>query len=167
MRRHLRIHDVDRAELASGLPVVVTVPHVGAVPGLAMSVIRNSEGSAAHAVRRLASAVGAGGLQHSILITSPARGDGRSSLAVALALTLANAGARTLLLDADLHEPGIARATGLVGAAGLTTVLVGRASLADVVQPWQVRALDVLTSGERPPNPGDLLESNALRSLGR
>lgn len=167
MRRHPRIDDVDRAELAAGLPVVATVPHVGPEPGLALTVIRNPEGPAAHAVRRLASAVGTRGQPQLILITSPARADGRTTLAVALALTIANSGAPTLLLDADLYEPGVAGLTGLEEAAGLTTVLVGRAQLADVVQPWQSPALDVLTSGERPPNPGDLLDSNALLRLGR
>lgn len=167
MRRHLRIDDRDGAELAAGLPVVATVPHVSPEPGLVLSVIRNVEGPAARAVRTLASAVGAGGQEQLILITSPARGDGRSTLAVALALTLADAGVRTLLLDADLHGPAVDLITGLEGTAGLTTLLVGRAVLDDVVQPWQAPALDVLTSGERPPNPGDLLESNAVLSLGR
>jgi capsular exopolysaccharide synthesis family protein len=80
-------------------------------------------------------------------------------------VALADTGSRVLLVDADLRRPSVAAYLGLEGGAGLTTVLIGSARLADVVQPWRGTTLDVLASGEVPPNPTDLLGSVEMASL--
>ena len=81
------------------------------------------------------------------------------------AAALADTGARVLLVDADLRRPSIAEYLGLEGAVGLTTVLIGRASLEDVVQPWRETSLDILPTGQIPPNPSELLGSRAMQEL--
>jgi succinoglycan biosynthesis transport protein ExoP len=68
-------------------------------------------------------------------------------------------------VDADLRRPMIAAYTGLPGAAGLTSVLVGRASAEDVVQTWGSTGLFVLASGPIPPNPSELLSSRVMADL--
>ena len=77
----------------------------------------------------------------------------KSTIAINLAVSLADAGARIILVDADLRRPAITEYAGLEGAAGLTGVLIGRAQVADVVQPLRDRTLDILTSGPIPPTP--------------
>jgi capsular exopolysaccharide synthesis family protein len=101
----------------------------------------------------------------SIVITSSIPAEGKSTIALNLAVSLADAGARIILVDADLRRPAIAEYAGLEGAAGLTSVLIGRAEVADVVQPLRDRSLDILTSGPIPPNPSELLGSRAMAEL--
>ena len=98
-------------------------------------------------------------------ITSPMPGDGKSTTAINIAITLAQAGQHTLLLEADLRRPRVADYLNLERVVGLSTVLSGRMDVADVVQPWGNSGLDVVTSGALPPNPAELLQSNAMKSL--
>lgn len=102
---------------------------------------------------------------HSIVITSALPDEGKSTIAANLAIALAETAARVLLIDADLRRPSIADLMSLEGAAGLTTVLIGRADFAEVVQEWGDGHLDVLTSGDIPPNPSELLASPAMSNL--
>jgi len=100
-----------------------------------------------------------------ICVTSPGPGDGKSTTAANLAITLAQQGAHTLLVDADLRRPQVHRAFNLVQEPGLTDILVGRATLADAVRPAVIANLDVLPGGALPPNPSELLGSEAMRRL--
>lgn len=98
-----------------------------------------------------------------VAVTSALAGEGKSTTAANLAAALAETSARVLLVDGDLRRPSVAPLLGLEGAAGLTTVLLGRAELDDVVQEWGAAGLQVLTSGPLPPNPSELLGSPAMR----
>jgi capsular exopolysaccharide synthesis family protein len=100
-----------------------------------------------------------------IVVTSSLPGEGKSTTAVNLAITLADAGSRVALVDADLRRPSIAEYMGLEGEVGLTTVLIGQADLQDALQPWGDRHLHVLTSGQVPPNPSELLGSRSMATL--
>ncbi|MFD5425544.1 polysaccharide biosynthesis tyrosine autokinase [Streptomyces sp. NPDC127084] len=95
-----------------------------------------------------------------IVVTSAHPGEGKTSAAMGLALSLADAGTSTCLVDADLRRPRIAAAFGLVQDAGLSSVLIGQAEIEDVVQ--QTGRLSVLTSGPIPPNPAELLASGRM-----
>ncbi len=100
-----------------------------------------------------------------IVVTSSLPGEGKSTTAVNLAITLADAGTRVVLVDADLRRPSVAEYMGVEGEAGLTTVLIGRATVEDVVQPWGNGNLHVLASGQLPPNPSELLGSRSMANL--
>lgn len=102
---------------------------------------------------------------HSIVITSSLPQEGKSTTSINLAIALAEAGARVLLVDADLRRPQIAKYMQVEGRVGLTTLLIGRATLADVVQPWGNTNLHVLPSGKIPPNPSELLGSHAMEQF--
>ncbi len=100
-----------------------------------------------------------------ITITSPSPREGKTTTAVNLAITLAQSGRRTLLIDGDLRRPQAHRAFGLVHSPGLTDVLVGDTSPREAIRPDILENLDMLPSGSLPPNPSELLGSDAMHSL--
>ncbi len=85
-----------------------------------------------------------------IAVTSPMAGDGKSTSAWNLAVSYAREGKRVLLVDGDLRRPSLHRHVGDDNAKGLTTVLLGEATLADVVKPTAVPGLSLLR--ERAPD---------------
>jgi tyrosine-protein kinase len=101
----------------------------------------------------------------SIVISSSLAGEGKSTIAINLAVSLSDTGARVILVDADLRRPSIAEYIGMEGSVGLTTVLIGRADVEDVVQPLGTSTLDILPAGQVPPNPSELLGSPAMAGL--
>lgn len=105
-----------------------------------------------------------GGLK-SIVVTSAASGEAKSSLVIALGIMIAESSRRVLLIDADLRSPSLAEYTQLDGGVGLTNVLIGEATLAEAVQDWGAEGLSVLTSGADAPNPSQLLTSQRMTDL--
>jgi tyrosine-protein kinase len=101
----------------------------------------------------------------SIVISSSIPGEGKSTMAINLAVSLADTGSRVILVDADLRQPSIADYVGIEGRVGLTTVLIGRAAVEDVVQPLGTTSLDLLPAGQIPPNPSELLGSMTMALL--
>lgn len=101
----------------------------------------------------------------SVVMTSSLPEEGKSTTTCNLAIALAQAGTRVLLVEADLRRPKVADYLGLVGAVGLTSVLVGSATLEDAIQTWGEERLLVLASGPVPPNPAELLGSPAMAAL--
>lgn len=96
------------------------------------------------------------------VMTSPLPGDGKSTSAVNLAITLAQAGQRTILIEGDLRRPKTSDYLGLEANVGLTTVLIGKVDLDDAIQPWGEDGLHVIASGAIPPNPAELLQSRQM-----
>jgi chain length determinant protein tyrosine kinase EpsG len=108
---------------------------------------------------------GAGLRRRMLAIVSPGSGDGRSYLAASLAVTFAQLGERTLLIDADLRAPRQHRIFDIADRIGLSTVLCGRADREALVPLPEFGPLWVLPAGARPPNPQELLLSPALAAL--
>ncbi|MGH3331097.1 MAG: polysaccharide biosynthesis tyrosine autokinase [Nocardioidaceae bacterium] len=103
-----------------------------------------------------------------IVVTSPQQGDGKSTVAANLAAAIAISGQEVVLMDGDLRRPSVADSLGLVEGAGLTDVLVGRVGVDDVLQRHPgYPSLSVLAAGGIPPNPSELLGSQAMRGLVR
>lgn len=102
-----------------------------------------------------------------IVVTSPKPRDGKSTTAANLAAAIALSGETVTLVDADLRRPTLADSLGLVEGAGLTDVLIGRATLDDVLQPHAELGAQfaVLAAGNIPPNPSELLGSQAMLGL--
>jgi len=98
------------------------------------------------------------------VVTSSVPGEGKSTIASNVALALASGGRNVLLVDGDLRRPRVASMLSLEGAVGLTTLLVGNVKLDDALQEHS-SGLHVLTSGVIPPNPAELLQSQAMRDL--
>ena len=99
------------------------------------------------------------------VVTSSVPDEGKTTSAINLAITLADADAKVLLIDADLRRPSVAGYLGIEGSVGLTTLLIQRATIDDVIQPWGSAGLHVIPSGAVPPNPAELVGSRTMARL--
>jgi capsular exopolysaccharide synthesis family protein len=105
-----------------------------------------------------------GGLQV-LSITSPSSGDGKSTSACNLAISMAHAGRKVLLVDADLRRPSLHHSFKLSRSPGLVQVLEGREPSDRVIQPTPIENLDLITSGPDVANPAELLASPRFSAL--
>ena len=100
-----------------------------------------------------------------IAVTSSIPAEGKSTTAANLALTLAASGLDVCLVEADLRRPRLGEFFGLEGAVGTTTVLIGDIDLDDALHPWGDGRLQLLLSGQVPPNPSELLGTPEMRDI--
>ncbi|HHL39862.1 MAG TPA: polysaccharide biosynthesis tyrosine autokinase [Deltaproteobacteria bacterium] len=97
-----------------------------------------------------------------LLFTSSVKGEGKTTTSANLAITMAQLGNRTLLVDADMRNPMVHAVFGLEREPGLSNIIGGFGDLKSVVKPSGIRNLDIITSGPIPPNPSELLNSKRL-----
>jgi capsular exopolysaccharide synthesis family protein len=103
--------------------------------------------------------------KHQVLVISSALPEeGKTVTSTNLAITIAKTGRRVLILDCDFRRPRVARVLGLENSVGLLTVLVGQAPLEDCIQ-QHVSGVDFLGTGPQPPNPAEVLETQAMSDL--
>lgn len=100
-----------------------------------------------------------------IAITSSVPSEGKSTTAINIALALAEADHNVVLVDGDMRRPALHKYLDLVGQVGFSTVLSGGATLSESLQKTRYPRLTVLTSGTIPPNPSELLGSQAAKTL--
>ena len=103
--------------------------------------------------------------RRTVVVTSGSPREGKTTVALSLAISLAQSGKRVLVVDTDLRKPRLHRALGLSLARGVTTVLVGEATHKEAVQETEVPGLTFLASGPIPPNPSELLHTAQFRQL--
>ncbi len=137
-------------------------PRAGREPLIVESDPSSPRSEAFRAVRTNLMFVDAANHPKTILLTSSIPGEGKSTTIANLALTLAQSGSRVCLVEADLRRPRLLEYLGLEGAAGLTDVLIERADLDDVLQPYGSDRLEVVGAGAIPPNPSELLASDSM-----
>ncbi len=105
----------------------------------------------------------------SLVVTSSVPAEGKSTVSANLAIAEAQAGKRVILVDADLRRPSMGRIFGLKKDVGLTTVLLNKENRAraieEALQPTVVPNLYVMTSRPHPPNPAELLASQATADV--
>ncbi|MFD2214002.1 CpsD/CapB family tyrosine-protein kinase [Metabacillus endolithicus] len=97
-----------------------------------------------------------------LMITSPSNGEGKTTTAVNLAISISQQGNKVLLIDADLRRPKLQQTFNLRESEGLTDVLMEGILLEKVIFNTQIGQLDVLSSGTIPPNPAEIIGSNAM-----
>jgi tyrosine-protein kinase Etk/Wzc len=100
-----------------------------------------------------------------LLMTSSFPGEGKSTVSSNLAVTIAQTGARTLLIDNDLHKSKLHERMGVQKVPGVADVLAGDIDLSDAFQKTSVENLTILTAGTTSPNPSVLLSSGAMKEL--
>ncbi|MDP5183820.1 polysaccharide biosynthesis tyrosine autokinase [Blastococcus sp. BMG 814] len=167
VRMDRSVRDGKVASDAAGAPVIGTVARD---PKLASGHVlqRNSRSGNAEAFRQLRTNLQFLNVDEPprvIMVSSAVAAEGKSTVAINLALTLAEGGHRVALVESDLRHPRVVRYLGLVDGAGLTSVLTGAADIDDVLQPYANGRLSVLGAGSIPPNPSELLASSQLRAL--
>lgn len=100
-----------------------------------------------------------------LCITSGMAGEGKSITLINLAISFAEAGNKVLVIDCDLRRPAMARLLVEKAAPGLSGVLAGMEDLEEAIRKDMYPNLDILLSGEIPPNPSELLGSEKMRTL--
>ncbi len=107
------------------------------------------------------------GENRTVLVTSTAPQEGKTTIATNLAVVCAQAGERVLLVDADLRRPAVHLALGIENGVGLTNLLVERegAPEGEALKTTPYPMLTVITAGAYAPNPPDILESARMREL--
>ncbi|GGD15092.1 polysaccharide biosynthesis tyrosine autokinase [Nocardioides daphniae] len=101
-----------------------------------------------------------------IVVSSPMPGDGKSTVSANLVAAIERSGQSVILVDGDLRRPMVAASLGLVEGVGLTDVLTGKIGIEDALQRIPGHdGLRVLAAGPVPPNPSELLGSQAMRNL--
>lgn len=100
-----------------------------------------------------------------VVLTSSQPLEGKTTTACNIALALALGGERVLLIDADLRRPSVARTLGLEEGRGLSHLLTGQAAPRDVIRRMDTPNLWVMSAGQVPPNPSELLASPRMKAL--
>jgi succinoglycan biosynthesis transport protein ExoP len=161
-----RLRDLDDIEEILRLPVLGTIPRSRAISDRGAGAELTPTGAEGEAFRMLRASLHYFNVDRtvtSILVTSAAAQDGKTTVAWNLALAEARAGTRTLYIEADLRRPSLAAELGVVDDDGLSLVLAGVSQAAGAVQ--TIQGVDVLVAGPLPPNPAELIESQRMSEL--
>lgn len=174
-----RVREPSDLEGAFGLPLLGVVPESDAYAASAIGDGRSGlpprESEAFHLLRAHLRYFNVDRDVRTVLVTSAAPGEGKSTVAYNLARAASTMGTRTLLIEADLRRPSLGQRLGQTHGPGLGDVLIGACTAAAAITPILVASgingtsreaqLDVLLADAVPPNPAELLESHAMQEL--
>lgn len=178
------VRDPDEFEALTTIPLFGTIPHIKSVrkklnvsngqvdettPAATIVVLQKPQSPAAEAFRTLRTSLqlaSAGAPPKVVLISSTLPGEGKSTVSLNLAATIAHQGKRVLLVDADLRAGTLDSRINLIKNFGLSGALSGVGSWRDAAQSTDaVPYLKVLQCGSRPPNSAELLGSSKMREM--
>jgi tyrosine-protein kinase Etk/Wzc len=166
------VKDPEQARQLLGLPLLAVIPFLGgkkedgSVVGLIALTDPRSVG--AEAFRSLRTALHFASPDRGrrvTLVTSTFPGEGKSTISANLGVTLTQTGARVLLVDCDLRRPSLHERFGRSKSPGLTEIITGDATMDDVIHDTGIPGLDFISAGTIPPNPAELLGSEAMALL--
>ena len=165
-----RLRDPRDVEPLLGAPLLGTIPRIGELKRVKGEQARNLIAEEFRIIRTQL-LFGNPELQHkTIAITSPQPGDGKTSLAANLAISIAKAGRRVLLIDGDLRKPDIHRIFNVADSPGFAEVIAGSHEPSAVIKKSDIDGLDVLPAGTPITRPSELLSrpdvSRVLAALG-
>jgi capsular exopolysaccharide synthesis family protein len=100
-----------------------------------------------------------------MVVTSPSPQEGKTTTAINLGVTMAEAGGRVLIVDTDMRRPRLHRSFGVPNQTGISSVIVGKATLEEAIKRTDVPNLDVLPCGPVPPNPSELLHTSRFGTV--
>jgi capsular exopolysaccharide synthesis family protein len=166
-----RMRSAEEIKSVVGLPIMGVVPHIiqartQAARGLMVHTEPMSDVAEAYRTVRTAIYFGQSGEPiKTLLITSPAPGDGKTTLAANLASAIAQAGNRVILLDCDFRKPTLHRVFEIDKKVGLSNVLSGDVSIEQATQACKVPGLHVVPCGPIPANPSEILNSQGFLEL--
>jgi capsular exopolysaccharide synthesis family protein len=175
-RLDTRIRDAHEAEEIFGRPILGTVPQTRALDMRQRAGLPSGPHREAFLLLRAnLRYFNVGDEVNSVLVTSAAPGDGKSTIGSNLAIAIAMTEGRALLIEADMRNPVLNSYFGTHATRGLSSVLAGYSTLEEAVRTLEVPqsknpdgeplTVDVLFAGAIPPNPADLIDSERMRSL--
>lgn len=171
VRERQRLRGPEEIGASLGLPVIGVIPHMSgrATPaqrGQRAHLSPMSEAAEAYrSVRTSLYFAPAGNPIKTILVTSPSPGDGKTTAASNLAIAMAQAGRRVLLLDADFRRPMQHRVFAVNGELGLSDIVANVGATNRAIQKTCVSHLDLLSSGVSLPNPSEVLNGRAFADV--
>ncbi|UCG56511.1 MAG: polysaccharide biosynthesis tyrosine autokinase, partial [Phycisphaerales bacterium] len=167
-----RLRSADEVSAILGVPVLGIVPSMAkrqTIVARGQRVHLESDSREAEAYRTIRTAVFFGAPKDeakTVLITSPAPLDGKTTLASNLAIAMAQAGQKTLIIDADFRRPMQHQIFETNhDDVGLSSLLAGVTSLQETIQPTEIENLQLLPCGPNVPNPAELLNSESFAKL--
>ncbi len=160
----------EEIERIFGIPVLGHIPFVKLEKGVEqhLAIVEKPGSAAAESFRVLRNSLDFINFEHNIktlMVTSAAPGEGKSTVAANLAASLAQAGAKSAMVSCDFRRPTTEAFFNVPNVLGLSDVLLGRNSLKAALQRPGDEQLVVLTSGKMPPNPSELLGSSKMQEL--
>jgi capsular exopolysaccharide synthesis family protein len=161
-----KVRDKDDLERLSDIPIIGQVYNNNKKTELVVTLYSKSH--IAESIRRLRSNLSyfLGKRQNSvILITSTFGQEGKSFISLNLAVSIALTNKKTILLGFDLRKPKFYERLDVKMNSGISSLLSDQATLDDVIQPTNIEHLDVITAGEEPPNPSELISSPNTKKL--
>jgi capsular exopolysaccharide synthesis family protein len=172
-----RLRQPKEFEETFGLPVLTEVPEnkTLARSGNGIDGLRSTEGGAFEMLRARLRYFNVDREINSVLVTSAAPAEGKTTVAWNLAASAAESGSRAVLLEADFHQPTLSQRTQIRPRPGLSELLSGQSSLRSTVQRVTVddrqngdagpRQLEVIVAGSQPPNAVELMDSEGMAEL--
>lgn len=162
----------EQIEAATGVPVIAHVPLLGFSKlrgeDVAGYIIRRPASVFAEAIRSIyirLTLIPSERPPQVVMLVSALSGEGKSSIALALARQQAQAGRRVIVIDTDLRGSGLAYRTGLPEAPGLSEFLAGEATAKEAIRPDPISAADLIVAGTRKLDNFDISNSAQLRTL--
>lgn len=144
-----------------GLPVIGAVPTFNK-GGSELYLVQDPQDAGGESFRKLRTSIGFLAIEKPvqvILVTSAFAGEGKTTIALNLAVTYAQGGMRTVLVEADLRRPTLHSLFQAPDRLGLTTAIVGEVAVEQAIHPTDLRNFSVMLAGAIPPNPVELLDS--------
>ncbi|MBI5033878.1 MAG: polysaccharide biosynthesis tyrosine autokinase [Chloroflexi bacterium] len=163
------IKDTDDVQRVIGLSTLGAITRISGIhqPKDHLITLKHPRSPISEAYRVLRTNLRFSGIENptgALVVTSAGPGEGKTTTAANLAVTMAQAGRRVVLIDADLRRPMVHKFFGLPNDVGLCSMFLGDApSLESILRPTQVETLRVITSGPLPPNPAEVLDSNLMK----
>jgi capsular exopolysaccharide synthesis family protein len=167
-----------RLRSAEEVSAVLNLPILGVVPSMprrlsvadrGQKVHKDSDSPVAEAYRTIRTAVFFGAPKDqakTILVTSPAPADGKTTLVSNLAIAMAQAGQKTLIIDGDFRKPMQQKIFNVNhGDVGLSSTLAGITTSGEATRPTEIEGLELLPCGASVPNPSELLNSDSFAQL--
>jgi polysaccharide biosynthesis transport protein len=162
------IKTVDDAEEYLHLPVLTSIPNIKGGETLVMKNQARSPGAEAfRTLRTSVSMLGRAEHRRTFLFTSPVPQEGKTFCSVNFALSLAQQGHRTLLIDGDLRRPAIQKALGIEKhrLPGVTDYLTGQKKFDEIVKEWDAENFFFIPAGTTAPNPAELVGQGSFDAL--